>query len=238
VPTTPNSTWTGSEAGSDASIDDIADLSALLLKWVPSVVPGMADETPVAVEFHRDLLGTAPVLREPNLDHVTHLLFDTGDGRILTVFVSDDRDSQEGPKQPDIGAVHPLAFDVDPERFVETREALGAAGRRVSGFGRGAFHSLYARDHDGLVIELATDTYEIPDDRYAEVLARAHEERIAAGAEYADDEHLEAVLQALGLHVERTELPSIHGGRHRLTDGIRPLYYPGGSAAHKCRSEP
>ncbi len=45
------------------------------------------------VAFYQDLLGMPLVLRQPNLDDPsqTHLFFDTGDGRILTFFVSDDR---------------------------------------------------------------------------------------------------------------------------------------------------
>jgi len=51
------------------------------------------------IEFYRDVLGMPLVLRQPNLDQpeVTHLFFDTGDGRILTFFVEDDRDSSRQP---------------------------------------------------------------------------------------------------------------------------------------------
>ncbi|MFB6169523.1 MAG: VOC family protein [Haloarculaceae archaeon] len=160
------------------------------------------------VAFYRDLLGMPLVLRQPNLDQpeVTHLFFDTGDGRILTFFCADDRESHSGPQRVGVGGVHHLAFSVEAERFEETRAALEDAGKRYSVFDRGAFHSLYTRDHNGLTIELATDKWDIPDDRRGEVLALAHHKRVEAGAEYVDDEHMEAALEELGLPVERADL--------------------------------
>ena len=70
------------------------------------------------VDFYRDILGMPLVLRQPNLDapELTHLFFDTGDGRILTFFVSDDRPSNRQPMQ-DVGSVHHLAFSVEADRL-------------------------------------------------------------------------------------------------------------------------
>lgn len=166
------------------------------------------------VAFYRDLLGMPLVLRQPNLDQpeVTHLFFDTGDGRILTFFVSDDRESDPRPQRTGVGAVHHLAFSVDPERFVETKEALEEADHPYNEFDRGAFHSLYTRDHNGLVLELATDKYRVPDDRRAEVLATAQRIRVEDGADYVDDEHVERALEELGLEVDPYELPDAPTG--------------------------
>jgi len=166
------------------------------------------------VAFYRDLLGMPLVMRQPNLDQpaVTHLFFDTGDGRLLTFFVSDDRDSHAGPQRPGVGAVHHLAFSVDAERFAETKRALEEAGRRYNEFDRGAFHSLYTTDHNGLVIELATDAFEFPDERRGEVLATAQRLRVEEGAEYVDDRHVEAALGELGIEVVRTDLPEAASG--------------------------
>jgi len=49
------------------------------------------------IEFYRDVLGMPLVLRQPNLDrkHLTHLFFDPGDGRLVTFFVSEDRDAPD-----------------------------------------------------------------------------------------------------------------------------------------------
>lgn len=166
------------------------------------------------VEFYRDLLGMPLVLRQPNLDQpeVTHLFFDTGDGRILTFFVSDDRESDPSPQRTGLGAVHHLAFSVDPERFEETKQAFDEANHHYNEFDRGAFHSIYTRDHNGLVLEFATDKYRMPDDRRGEILATAQRIRVEAGAEYVDDEHVEAALSELGLEVDPYELPDAPTG--------------------------
>jgi catechol 2,3-dioxygenase-like lactoylglutathione lyase family enzyme len=166
------------------------------------------------VAFYRDILGMPLVLRQPNLDapDVTHLFFDAGDGRIITFFVSDDRDSDSQPLRSGIGAVHHLAFSIDGERMAEIAQALDDEGHQYNEFDRGAFHSLYTRDHNGLVIELAADKFVIPDDRRGEVLARAHARRLEAGAEYVKDEHMEAALEELDLPVDAIDIPSAPSG--------------------------
>jgi catechol 2,3-dioxygenase-like lactoylglutathione lyase family enzyme len=176
-----------------------------------TLIGSNADDT---VGFYRDVLGLPLVVRQPNLDRaeVEHLFFDAGDGRLVTFFVDESRDSVD-TQEPDVGAVHHLAFRIEPDELPAIRDRLHDAGHRVSEFDRGAFHSLYTRDHNGLVIELAAAKYAIPDDRRGEVLARAHAARVAAGADYIDGEHLEAALGALGLPVEPNDLPNAATGR-------------------------
>jgi catechol 2,3-dioxygenase-like lactoylglutathione lyase family enzyme len=166
------------------------------------------------VAFYRDLLGMPLVLRQPNLDDPsqTHLFFDTGDGRILTFFVSDDRPSNGGPQRTGVGGVHHLAFSVAPDRFEEMVDAIEADGRGYNIFDRGIFHSLYTTDNNGLVIELAVDKYEFPDERRAEVLATTQRIREEDGAEYAQDEHMAAALEELGIEVEKNDLPDADSG--------------------------
>ena len=166
------------------------------------------------VAFYRDLLGMPLVLRQPNLDDPsqTHLFFDAGDGRIVTFFVSDQRRSDPNPLRGGVGAVHHLAFSIEPDRFREVMAALEEDGRGYNQFDRGIFHSLYTRDNNGLVIELATDAYAIPDERRGEVLATTQRIREEAGAEYAKDEHLEAALRELGIEVGRADLPDAETG--------------------------
>jgi catechol 2,3-dioxygenase-like lactoylglutathione lyase family enzyme len=160
------------------------------------------------VAFYRDLLGMSLVLRQPNLDQpeVTHLFFDPGDGRIVTFFVTEDRPSDPRGVQPGVGGVHHLAFSIDAERLADVKAALDDAGRGYNEFDRGAFHSLYTRDHNGLTVELVVDKWLIPDDRRGEVLALAQGKRVEAGAEYVDDEHVEAALDELGLDATRHEV--------------------------------
>ncbi len=176
-----------------------------------TLVGSNADDT---VAFYRDVLGLPLVVRQPNLDReeVEHLFFDAGDGRLVTFFVDDSRESVDH-QEPGIGAVHHLAFRIEPAELPAIRDRLEEAGHRVREYDRGAFHSLYTRDHNGLVIELAADKYAIPDDRRAEVLARAQAARVAAGADYIDSEHLEAALADLDLPVEPNDLPDAPTGR-------------------------
>ncbi|WP_276260233.1 VOC family protein [Haloglomus litoreum] len=163
--------------------------------------------------FYRDLLGMPLVLRQPNLDDPsqTHLFFDTGDGRILTVFVG-DRASNQGGQRTGTGGVHHLCFSLDPARYEEVMAALDDAGKRYNVFDRGIFHSLYTTDNNGLVIELSADKYDIPDDRRGEVLATAQRLRVADGADYAKDEHLAAAIEELGLDVKQYDLPEAESG--------------------------
>ncbi|MCU4926397.1 VOC family protein [Halobacteria archaeon AArc-dxtr1] len=165
------------------------------------------------IEYYRDLLGMPLVLKQPNLDdpNSTHLFFDTGDGRIITFFVG-DRPTNANPLRHQIGSVHHLSFSIDPEDFVDTREALAEAGYGSNVFDRGIFFSLYTRDPNGLTIELSTDKYDIPDDRRGEVLATAQRLRVEDGADYAEDEHLAAALEELGLDAEPYDLPDAPTG--------------------------
>ena len=110
------------------------------------------------VAFYRDVLGLALVMRQPNLDRpeVTHLFFDAGDGRLVTFFVDESRDSHDGAQDPGVGAVHHVAFRVEAADIPAIRDRLRGAGHEFSEFDRGAFHALYTRDHNGLTIELAS----------------------------------------------------------------------------------
>ena len=163
--------------------------------------------------FYRDLLGMPLVLRQPNLDDPsqTHLFFDTGDGRILTVFVSDERASARG-QRVSTGAVHHLCFSVEPDEYEDIMAALEEAGKGYNVFDRGIFHSIYTQDNNGLVIELSADKYEIPADRKGEVLATAQRLREEDGADFAQDRHMEGALEELGLPVNKHDLPDADAG--------------------------
>jgi len=79
-------------------------------------------------------------------------------------------------------------------------------------FDRGIFHSIYTADNNGLVVELTTDKYAVPDDRRGEVPAATQRVREEGGADYAHDEHLEAALEELEIGVEKYDLPEADSG--------------------------
>jgi len=166
------------------------------------------------IAFYRDLLGMPLVLRQPNLDDPsqTHLFFDTGDGRILTFFVSDDRSSNPGQQRTGVGGVHHLCFSIDPDEFEDVMEALEEDGRGYNVFDRGMFFSLYTRDNNGLVIELSADKWDVPEDRRGEVLATAQRIREEDGADFAEDEHVGAAIEELGIEAGKYDLPDAATG--------------------------
>ena len=166
------------------------------------------------IEYYRDVLGMSLVLRQPNLDDPsqTHLFFDTGDGTILTFFVSGDRPSNRQPQRTSVGGVHHLCFNIDPDRFEAVAESLDDHGYSYNVFDRGIFFSLYTRDHDGLIVELTADKFDFPDERKGEVLATTQRIREEAGAEYAQTEHMRKALEELGIEVREYELPETTSG--------------------------
>lgn len=166
------------------------------------------------VEFYRDILGMPLVLRQPNLDRndLTHLYFDTGDGRLLTAFVSEGRESTDDA-EPDHGDVHHVAFRVDWRRVTEIRDDLREAGYEVDEYDRGAFHALYTADNNGLTVELVADKFAIPDDRRGEVLARAQAYRVEDGAEFVATTHMQRALDGLGIDTEHHEIGTAAPGR-------------------------
>lgn len=166
------------------------------------------------IEFYRDLLGMPLVLRQPNLDrtHLTHLFFDTGDGRMLTFFVNEDRESTDS-LDADHGDVHHLAFRIEGDRLDEIRTALEDAGYPVSEFDRGPFHSLYTEDNNGLGIELVADKFAVQDDRRGAVLALAQHLREDDGADFVQSEHVREAIEQLGLDVEEQSMGVAEAGR-------------------------
>ena len=166
------------------------------------------------IAYYRDLLGCPLVLSQPNLDRteLTHIFFDTGDGRLLSFFVSDERETVDLPS-PDPGQVHHLAFRIDGDRIEEIQDALEAEGYPVSEYDRGVFHSLYTEDPNGLTIELVADKFAVPSDRRGEVVALAHTLRVEDGADYVESEHMHEAIDRLGLDGEAREYGDAPTGR-------------------------
>ena len=114
------------------------------------------------------------VFEQPNLDNAgeSHLYFDPGDGRLITVFTNEARipDPERTPTDP--GCVHHLAFALSQATFAQTVERLDERGIHHSGVkDRGFMDSIYFTDPLGLLIELASYRFEPPAGHtHAEVL--------------------------------------------------------------------
>ncbi len=147
-----------------------------------------------SIDFWRGVLGMPLVFEQPNLDQpdVNHLYFDPGDGRLITVFTSEDRPRDSRPNPSGIGNLHHLAFIVSRAAYKQCEARLAAAGYMTSGpVDRGFMDSLYFRDPLGQLLELACYKFEPPAGMsHADVLKEAHAVRVQAGAMNITDEHL------------------------------------------------
>jgi catechol 2,3-dioxygenase-like lactoylglutathione lyase family enzyme len=165
----------------------------------PITIGGAGRQT--SIDFWAGLLGMPFVFEQPNLDNPaeSHLYFDPGDGRLITVFTNDDRepDPQRTPTDP--GCVHHLAFAISQATFAQAVERLDERGIRHSGVkDRGFMDSIYFTDPLGLLIELASYRFEPPAGHtHADVLLEAHRIRVERDDYNIDREHLADAIEAL-----------------------------------------
>ncbi len=135
-----------------------------------------------SIDFWEGLLGMPFVFEQPNLDNESesHLYFDPGDGRLITVFTNEDRESDAERTPTDPGCVHHLALSLSQASFKQAVERLDERGIRHSGVkDRGFMDSIYFEDPLGLLIELASYRFEPPEGcTHAEVLLEAHRLRV------------------------------------------------------------
>jgi catechol 2,3-dioxygenase-like lactoylglutathione lyase family enzyme len=154
-----------------------------------------------SIDFWEGVLGMPFVFEQPNLDNESesHLYFDPGDGRLITVFTNEDREPDPARTSTDIGCVHHVAFAVSQATFKQVVERLDERGIRHSGpKDRGFMDSIYFEDPLGLLIELASYRFEPPHGfTHAEVLLEAHKLRVERGDYNIDQEHLADAIEAL-----------------------------------------
>jgi glyoxalase family protein len=154
-----------------------------------------------AIDFWEGVLGMPFVFEQPNLDNASesHLYFDPGDGRLITVFTNEERAARPGgaPREP--GCVHHLAFSLSQATFRQAVTRLDELGVRHSGVkDRGFMDSIYFDDPLGLLIELASYRFEPPaGSSHAEVLLEAHRIRVERGDHHIAEEHLADAIEAL-----------------------------------------
>jgi glyoxalase family protein len=154
-----------------------------------------------SIDFWEGVLGMPFVFEQPNLDNESesHLYFDPGDGRLITVFTDEEREGSGTTTVKEPGRVHHLAFNVSQATFRQTVERLDERGIRHSGVkDRGFMDSIYFDDPLGLLIELASYRFEPPAGfTHPEVLLEAHKLRIERGDYNIAQEHLADAIEAL-----------------------------------------
>ena len=125
------------------------------------------------------------VFEQPNLDNEleSHLYFDPGDGRLITVFTNEERtpDPARTPTDPGACTTSPSRCRTPPSS--QAVERLDERGIKHSGVkDRGFMDSIYFEDPLGLLIELASYRFEPPSGyTHADVLLEAHKLRVARG---------------------------------------------------------
>lgn len=158
-----------------------------------------------SIDFWEGVLGMPFVFDQPNLDspEESHLYFDPGDGRLITVFTKESRKPDNTPNPTDIGNVHHIAFSVSHATFMQAAARLEERGVRHSGVkDRGFMDSIYFRDPLGQLVELASYRFEPPAGfSHGEVLLEAHRIRVAKGDYNIAEIHLADAISTL---VERS----------------------------------
>lgn len=153
------------------------------------------------IAFYQGVLGMPLVFEQPNLDvpEETHLYFDPGDGRLITFFVRPSRVNDPAPNPEGIGNLHHLAFTVSRATYTQIAGRLNALGIQNTGeIDRGFMYSIYFRDPNGQLLEMACFKF-VPPEGYtiADVLRRAHALRVAAGDYAIADRHIADALMEL-----------------------------------------
>lgn len=154
-----------------------------------------------SIDFWEGLLGMPFVFEQPNLDRPeeSHLYFDPGDGRLVTVFTNEGRAPDPSPRSKDTGHVHHIAFALSNAVFRQTVERLDERGIEHSGVkDRGFMDSIYFTEPLGLLIELASYRFEPPAGHtHAEVLLAAHRLRVQRGDYNIAPIHLADAIEQL-----------------------------------------
>ena len=161
-----------------------------------------------SIDFWEGVLGMPFVFEQPNLDNAgeSHLYFDPGDGRLITIFTNEARKPDPARTNTDPGAVHHIAFNVSRATFSQAVERLDERGIDHSGVkDRGFMDSIYFQDPLGLLIELATYRFEPPEGRsHADVLLEAHLIRTERGDYNIAEIHLADAIEALAMRDRRS----------------------------------
>jgi catechol 2,3-dioxygenase-like lactoylglutathione lyase family enzyme len=154
-----------------------------------------------SIGFWEGVLGMPFIFEQPNLDNPSesHLYFDPGDGRLITIFTNEERTPDPARTSTEAGAVHHIAFSLSQATFNQAVDRLDEREIRHSGVkDRGFMDSIYFEDPLGLLIELASYRFEPPFGyTHADVLLEAHKLRVDRGDHHIDRAHLADALEGL-----------------------------------------
>lgn len=153
------------------------------------------------IDFWEGLLGMPFVFDQPNLDKPSesHLYFDPGDGRLITVFCDETRKPDPTRTPTDVGCVHHIAVNVSQATSKQVIERLDERGIEHSGMkDRGFMDSVYFQDPLGLLVEVASYRFEPPwGYTHVDVLLEAHKLRVARNEYNIQEVHLADAIESL-----------------------------------------
>lgn len=153
------------------------------------------------IKFYEGVLGMPLVFEQPNLDvpEEVHLYFDAGDGRLITFFVRPTRQNDPTPNPEGIGNLHHIAFTVSRATYDTVAARLEERGIENTGpIDRGFMNSIYFRDPNGQLLEMACFKFEPPQGHtLADVLRLAHNMRVEQGEYAIEGKHLADAIAEL-----------------------------------------
>ncbi len=162
----------------------------------------------VSIDFWEGVLGMPFIFEQPNLDNPdeSHLYFEPGDGRLITVFTNESREVDASPNPEGIGNVHHLAFNVSRATFNQVPQRLDERGVQHTGaIDRGFMDSIYFRDPLGQRLELACYKFEPPCGfSHSQVLLEAHRMRLEEGEYNIQESHVAAAIELLSRRSRET----------------------------------
>lgn len=153
------------------------------------------------IDFYQVVLGMPLVFEQPNLDvpDELHLYFDPGDGRLITFFVRPTRVNESAPNPENIGNLHHIAYTVSRATYTQVAARLKELGIANTGpIDRGFMDSIYFRDPNGQLLEMACFRFAPPEGHtLADVLRVAHRLRVQSGDYAIADKHIADALAEL-----------------------------------------
>lgn len=154
-----------------------------------------------SINFWEGVMGMPFVFEQPNLDvpDESHLYFDPGDGRLITIFTNETRQPDSTRNPEGIGNLHHIAFTVSRATYTQIAQRLDDRGISNTGnVDRGFMDSIYFRDPLGQLIECACYKFDPPTGTtHTEVLLEAHKLRVAYDDYNISDAHLADAIELL-----------------------------------------
>jgi glyoxylase I family protein len=125
----------------------------------------ICDDVEKTIQFYQGVLGFPLIELMENRDYrgSTHFFFDIGHDNLLAFFDFPGLGLKPGVES--IGSVQHIAISVEPAHYERLQQRLEQEGIPYLGPDRGAIHSMYFKDPNGIQIELIREPLLRMDDR-------------------------------------------------------------------------